>query len=673
MKNKLAFRNVKRSARDYSVYLITMIFISSLMFAFNSMIFSKDILGIFSMSAVLGAMIGMATVFIIIVISWLINYMIFFMMQKKSKEFGIYLLLGMKKKEVVSLFMRENQIIGLLSFLLGIIPGIFLQQIFQTIFFSILGNNYSLKIEFNILGFLLTTTLYLLIYFIALHRNKKKLKKMTINEMMSFEKENEVIENKHKKLKIFMFFVSIAYIIAFDIIILTGNFSIKSIWVYLGLLIVVIFLFYSSISSFVINYIDNGKKYSFKGSNLFLFRQFASKIKTMQFTMSILTILFTFAILGSSVSMMFNDFLDKRLDYQLPFDTIVFSDEPNDNFQEYIDLINQDNKIDDKLVYNIYQNNTDDINKYLRKQFNYPKHDKGKITESEYFDYDTYMKLSDYNKLRHMLGYKEVSLYKNQFIIHCKDTIYKNLQNYFKNKNLNIDGKTLSYSGYYTEAFAQRMHNGADYIVVVPDNYIKTMKSFYSCLAVDIHGEAKDNLQEKLNNIKSYYNEDGDYLGKITLGFGTDQIITCTDIVLVKTNMLKEMKFILTSVTFPFIYIALVFVCVGLTVLAVQQISDSIKHKYRYDVLKKLGLKEYEIDKIIFKQLLIYYLLPFIVAVIISLVLSLYLSNKFIYYTGVNTATPWYFLISILLLFIIYTIYFIITYVEFKRNIRQQK
>ena len=46
MLNKLALRNVKRSMRDYLVYLITMIAVAAMMFAFNSLIFSKDILRI---------------------------------------------------------------------------------------------------------------------------------------------------------------------------------------------------------------------------------------------------------------------------------------------------------------------------------------------------------------------------------------------------------------------------------------------------------------------------------------------------------------------------------------------------------------------------------------------------------------------------------------------------
>ena len=39
---KLALRNVKRSARDYLVYFLTMTFVTALMFAFNTVIFSRD-------------------------------------------------------------------------------------------------------------------------------------------------------------------------------------------------------------------------------------------------------------------------------------------------------------------------------------------------------------------------------------------------------------------------------------------------------------------------------------------------------------------------------------------------------------------------------------------------------------------------------------------------------
>ena len=88
MLNKLALRNVKRSMRDYLVYLITMIAVAAMMFAFNSLIFSKDIQEMCSEAMVLGAMLGMATFFIVLIVAWLINYMARFMLEKRSREFA---------------------------------------------------------------------------------------------------------------------------------------------------------------------------------------------------------------------------------------------------------------------------------------------------------------------------------------------------------------------------------------------------------------------------------------------------------------------------------------------------------------------------------------------------------------------------------------------------------
>ena len=46
MLNKLAFRNMKRSARDYLIYLLTMTLVTALMYAFNSLLFqTQTILG----------------------------------------------------------------------------------------------------------------------------------------------------------------------------------------------------------------------------------------------------------------------------------------------------------------------------------------------------------------------------------------------------------------------------------------------------------------------------------------------------------------------------------------------------------------------------------------------------------------------------------------------------
>ena len=100
MLNKLAFRNVLRSARDYMVYFLTMMLVTAIMFAFHSLIFSEEIKQLSESSLILQVFIGMASFFVVLIMAWLINYMVRFILDKRSQEFGIYMLIGMKKKEI---------------------------------------------------------------------------------------------------------------------------------------------------------------------------------------------------------------------------------------------------------------------------------------------------------------------------------------------------------------------------------------------------------------------------------------------------------------------------------------------------------------------------------------------------------------------------------------------
>lgn len=191
MLNKLAFRNARRSSRDYIVYVLTMTVMAAMMFAFDSMALSPDILTMFREAGVMGAMIGLVSVFIVCILAWLIRYMTRFMLEKRSREFGTYLLLGMNKKQISGLYMKENILMGAIAFLLGIGVGMFFQQILMTIFYRVFGMDYPLHVQLNGWSMLMTSGIYILCYFFALIRNRRLFKKMTIAELMRMEKENE--------------------------------------------------------------------------------------------------------------------------------------------------------------------------------------------------------------------------------------------------------------------------------------------------------------------------------------------------------------------------------------------------------------------------------------------------------------------------------------------------
>ena len=201
MLGKLAFRNVKRSVKDYLVYVLTMTFVTALMFAFNSILFSRDVQELFEVAGLMAAMVGIATFFIVLIVAWLINYMIRFMLEKRSQEFGIYLLLGMKKKKIASLYMRENLLMGTGAFFLGMLLGTLLQQIIMSVLYSMIQMKYDLHLEFNRYCILMTAACYAGCYLLALFRCRRRFKKMNIHDLMNANKQNEEIKESNEKLK----------------------------------------------------------------------------------------------------------------------------------------------------------------------------------------------------------------------------------------------------------------------------------------------------------------------------------------------------------------------------------------------------------------------------------------------------------------------------------------
>lgn len=223
MFGKLAFRNVRRSARDYLIYVLTMTFIVALMFAFNSIIFSRDIQKMYELAGMMAAMIGIATFFIVLIVAWLINYMVRFMLEKRSREFGIYLLIGMKKKQVSRLYMRENVLLGTGAFVLGLGLGMLLQQILMVVLYSVVQLEKRPHLEFNRYCLSMTVSCYAGCYLLALLRCKRRFRKMNIHDLMREDQKNEEMEEKHESIRKWLFPLSVGCILAFGVWILSGN------------------------------------------------------------------------------------------------------------------------------------------------------------------------------------------------------------------------------------------------------------------------------------------------------------------------------------------------------------------------------------------------------------------------------------------------------------------
>lgn len=256
MLGKLSIRNAKRQAKDYIIYFITVIISVALMFSFNSLAVSKDISELSSsMKAFSKSILGISII-IIFVMSWLINYTMKFMLEKRSKEFGTYQILGIEKKDISNMFTLENLLIGSLAFIFGVGVGVFLNQLLTSIIMNLFNQPYQIKIVFDMKAVGLTALYFFGIFVLVLLNCRRKIKKTKVYNLLYADKKNENNVIKKAKGNMIVFMTSlilfvVAYFITSKEFKDINHMKSSNITIAIIMLIIGIYLFYISISSFI--------------------------------------------------------------------------------------------------------------------------------------------------------------------------------------------------------------------------------------------------------------------------------------------------------------------------------------------------------------------------------------------------------------------------------------
>ena len=175
MLRKLAIRNAKRSIKDYLVYLITVIMSFSLIIAFNLIVYSKDVRELSSMMMNFRLAVIEVSVLVVFVIGWLINYTMKFMLSKRSKEFGTYMILGIERKDIIKMFLIENIFLGIFAFVVSIFIGYILSDLLTAVIMNIFEVQYKLNFSISWQPFALSILYFIIIYLFVMFRiNRRK-------------------------------------------------------------------------------------------------------------------------------------------------------------------------------------------------------------------------------------------------------------------------------------------------------------------------------------------------------------------------------------------------------------------------------------------------------------------------------------------------------------------
>ncbi|NFB16438.1 ABC transporter permease [Clostridium botulinum] len=662
MYSKIALKNIKKSYKDYTIYFLTLILAVCIFYSFNSIESQKVLIEIEFMSAIMKAISGVS-VLVSIILGGLIVYANNFLIKRRKKELGMYMILGMGKRKISRILVTETFIVGVISLVGGLILGIGASQGLSTFtlkLFDVGMDEYKFIISISAMG---KTILYFgTMFLLVMIFNVFVISKYKVIDLLIANIKNEDIKFKNPFIHLLTFVLCVISLgfsyksllgIPFD---LERNLE-RNMSIPIALAIVGTVLFFFSLAGVILYVTNKNKKIYFKGLNMFVLKQMNSKVNTNFISMSLICLMLFITIVVLSTGINFKKVEEEGRRKITPFDASVtlYNKDENKNQKNHIeDMLN---KIDFKKSKNEKYAIYNDYYTGLKAS------ELLKIKERNFARYNVYFsKISDYNKILKLKGEKEIALNKSEVLILSSSGGAINLINekLKSNRRINIKGKEYLIKNDKVIEENLKTSSRPDNLctVVINDELVSDYKISSSVLNVIYLDTNREENNKKYNKINDNYIKDEYKNSDISIDAITK------DEVYSKSNGITSMMLFIA------IYSGIVFLITSMAVLALQQLSEASDSIERYKALKRIGANKKMIDKTIFIQTLMYFSLPVILALIHSMVVIKIIND--LTSMIINTANFRYsILITVLIFIIVYLEYFYITYAGYKNIVKR--
>ena len=662
----IAFKNVKKSFKEYSIYFLTLTFAVCIFYSFNAIGSQKAMMQLSEKQNMYGDLMGniisVLSVFIAVLLGGLIIYATNFLIKKRKKEFGIYMCLGMKKKKISKILVFETVIVGTISLIVGVTVGVLFSQglSFLTIkLFKVDFSKYRFIISFE--SIIKTILYFAIMYLVVILFNVFIIRKYKLVDLLYSNKKSESIKVTNPKIASIILILSIVVIsFAYYFVLKAGldftNFQFK---ISLVLGCIGTLLFFYGIASTLFYIIKNNKNIYLNKLNIFTTRQIVSKFNTNFISMTIICLMLFLTISSLSSVLSVKNSMEETLKLSTPFDaTIMIKNLSN---KDYKDILKENGyelgshgenykKLD---IYETNFNSSKLLKKYTEDR------DVNKYLENNQFINTLAISLSDYNNMRELKGEDKLTLGDNEVFIASNHKFMEPVVKKFMDneKVIIIDGEEykIANSKLIEEAFFSSPEPGCSFALIVNDKVLENCTVVQNIININFNEENKAEMEKLFHNKFTQWNENKNNEKKYVLNGGTIQ------------DMYDESRGLSTIVIFIGLYLGIVFLLASTAILSLQQLSECSDSIDKYNALKKIGATKKLINKSILEQVAIFFMLPLILAIVHS-VIAIRVINEYVSLIGkIDILMPS--LITALIIIITYGGYFYATYLGYKNSI----
>ena len=677
---KLSLKNISKSIKDYAIYFFTLILGVAIFYVFNAIDDQSVMMKVSSTTAeiikLMTNVLSGVSVFVSIILAFLIVYASRFLIKRRNKEFGVYLTLGMSKKKISLILFIETLIIGIVSLVVGLGIGFLLSQLMSILVANMFEADLTrFQFVFSPNACIKTLIYFSIMYFVVMIFNTINISKCKLIDLMHSNKKSEKIKLKNPLFCTIVFIIS-CIALGFAYYQVTGGIekmtNANSIFAPIGIGAVSTFFVFWSLSGLLLKIFISMKNTYYKGLNSFTLRQFSSKINTMTFSVTIICLMLfiTICVLSSALSM--KNSLNKNFIDFSPRD-IELSKRCNVNQEEsdITDIQKENLKLSFEEVFKKFGF---DFNSNLKNIVNFSLYYDDNVTLKStlgsyyeiankqypflnYSDYIILVKNSDYNNIADSFHLEKVQLEDNEYVVVGNYSSSINIKNEALERNTKITINQKDYYPKYKKAINGFYEMGSQEaevgFIVLPDNALKDEQKIRNQIIADYNGNP-DDIESTINSITNNNQFYIDY--GITINTKKD---------------IREASIGLGAVvTFLGLYLGIIFLISCAAILALKELSESCDNVEKFKMLRRIGVDEAMINKALFRQIGIFFMFPLILAIIHS-VFGIMFCNNILKTMGVNFNLKSVIITALFMIFI-YGGYFFITYICSKNIIKEK-
>ena len=621
---RIALGNVRRSIRDFGIYFLTLVLGVAVYYAFNSVTQQSAVLKLSgnmrTLVQELGTIIRGVSIFVAVLLAFLVLFGNRFLIRRRKREFAIYLTLGMDRRHVSGIVAMESLAVGAGALVVGLAVGVLLSQalLYATArLFNTHVTGFGLMFSGQACAY--TVMSFAIIFLVVGALNVLEVSRFRLIDLMNADRKGEKSLVRNLPLSVALFVVSLALIgVAYHELRVNGMYAID--WRFnlaTALVSVGTFLLFFSVSGFLLRLGQSARGFYLRGLNMFALRQLSSRVNSAWVSISIVCAALFLAITSTCGGFAIVSSINQSVSAITHYDVSIamYSTAQTSHASNAGDVSGSgkeallkasipdwDSLVADSARIDLYQDPSMRLNlKMLRGDTgvelpdSFAKYTNGLDKVPIYV-----VSLSQYNATLALRGDKPATLKANEALV---TTDMNNMVSFWqrvalKRESFDFLGTAMRLRARSTTMEYQNSVNTSVGTIVVPDAALESKRAQLEPLSSLLNVKAADSRAEA----RLYKEVVKAHQPGLLFAAGS------------KSTAKEEVVGLTAIVGYLALYIGFVLFVSCAAILAIQQLSDVAESAPRYRVLFDLGAERSMVNHAILAQIATYFLFPLVVA-----------------------------------------------------------